>query len=142
MFQPDRIIVNETYPSDCISFKVLLPINLIKFQVPNDSSDSGARKQHPLEATYDPGSKPVVAYVESRVDSAKENQGEDEQQAIVSRGSPSCATADYRENKDVATDFKRQEGDELDIVMAEVQETADLVMPRSSGAFMKPLTFS
>ena len=93
---------------------MLLPINLIKFQIPNDTPDSEAGIQQ--------------AAIESEAHDARENPGRHEQQAIDGRASPSLAAAEDLENKVIAANLERQEDDELDDIVAEVQETADLVI--------------
>ena len=111
---------------------MLLPISLVKFQVPGNVPAAGAENQHfrkprdiPFEFAVDP--------TESETDNAaKHHEGNQQQDAVINEFIPPIATeeSDIRVN---TTNIGRREGDEFDSIVAEVQKAADLVISRSQN---------
>ncbi len=136
-FQPRHVIVNETYPADCIKSQVLLPVHHIRFRVVCDVSESAAeaQSQQIFEDTRNPASNALIvsAAPESVSATAQHDNGHEEPDGVgrlsfSMDASEELGTGAFFRNSD------DQEGDALDMIVAEVKETAELVNQHPANA--------
>lgn len=122
--------MNEKYPPDCIEYQVLLPVHLLKFQVAHDGSQRSleAEKRQLLEKSPTPALGPLDCCTVSAAAVAAAKPDDQHREPAVVTYEPASFTAAELSGKSVATTYdKAEEGDELDMLVAEVQATADLV---------------
>ena len=129
-FQPHHVIVNETYPPDCIKYQALLPTHFIRYQVASDvlQSSLAAEQQHHLApAGYPVSRSRAESAVPGNASSAAKADDEHQKPGIKGREPSSLGVEEDLGHRVAVKDLEGPEGDELEKIVAEVQETADLV---------------
>ena len=127
--------MNEKYPPDCMEYQVLLPTHLLKFQVSHDGSRRGpeAEGQQPREKSPKPASEHFNrSKISATAGAAAKPDNEREEPAVVTHEPVSFASVEGC-GPSVTTTNGKDEDDELDSIVAEVQATADLVIDISKA---------
>lgn len=127
--------MNERYPPDCIEYQVLLPTHLLKFQVFHDGSRGGAEAEvkQPCEKSPKPASEHFNCSKISATAGAATKPDNEHEEPAVATDEPASFPAIEGFGPSITTANGKDEDDELDRIVAEVQATADLVIDISKA---------